>query len=108
MSSFMETPGIKEFHDHLWAATDPSRPHGPAKLTGHGRASVMALLPRIQLARRLIVEASFLLCVKLDQAQCFNVLTQAPSADITVLHGVTADTASTTMQLVYMLVHCCA
>lgn len=52
----MELPGLKEYYDQLWAATDPSRPHGPAKLSGHGRTSVTALLPRIGLARRLIVE----------------------------------------------------
>ena len=54
----MELPGLKEYYDHLWAATDPSRPHGPAKLSGHGRTSVTALLPRIGLARRLIVEVT--------------------------------------------------
>lgn len=55
----MDLPGLKEYYDHLWAATDPSRPHGPAKLSGHGRTSVTALLPRIGLARRLIVEVTW-------------------------------------------------
>ena len=54
----MELPGLREYYDQLWAATDPSRPHGPARLSGHGRASVTALLPRIGLARRLIVEVT--------------------------------------------------
>lgn len=54
--AFFEQPGLQEYYDQLWAATDPTRPHGPAKLTGHGRASVSQLLPNIQLARRLLVE----------------------------------------------------
>lgn len=56
--AFFEQPGLKEYYDQLWAATDPTRPHGPTKLTGHGLASVTSLLPRIQLARRLMVEVS--------------------------------------------------
>lgn len=63
--AFFEQPGLEEYHDQLWAATDPSRRHVPFRVAGHGHASVTVLLPRIQLARRLLVEVGSLgLCIK--------------------------------------------
>ncbi len=68
--AFFEQPGLKEYHDQLWAATDPSRNHAPLRIAGHGPPSVTALLPRIQLARRLIVEVReegrFILKIKMN------------------------------------------